>query len=314
MTQRTFKYWILISLVGMLLSLFAVTFAMAEGENSELVIELGERTDGKDHGFIGIIYPWIDYLGEIFPSIGKQPSIVITAIQFNSPAQKVGLIPGDVIKTVNGVKIFNGYLLRNVLQEFIPGDKITLGIQRLAPTPRDFIKKIKSHTDDPNGHGVPEFILGEPNRYGDFSESQSDETWGYERSISKNLKSNVIRAIKWYEKSIKKRNPEAMYSVAEILNLHSANLPYATAAAVFLAHAIQTGERKIYLRVFYQNTKWRAETITALKSILTQAKLYRGQIDGNFESNVFKTSLINLMNGKGKLPNLPLNEIQKLLK
>lgn len=52
------------------------------------------------------------------------------AVVVNSPAEKAGIIEGDIILEINGIKILNNNTLLTVVQKFKPGNKIGVRIKR----------------------------------------------------------------------------------------------------------------------------------------------------------------------------------------
>jgi len=52
------------------------------------------------------------------------------AVLPDSPAAKAGLIPGDIVMEINGIKIQDKTTLLSVVQKYKPGDKIGLRVWR----------------------------------------------------------------------------------------------------------------------------------------------------------------------------------------
>lgn len=76
--------------------------------------------------------PWLGIQGLSADTSAKNsiPGVTIVDVIAGSPADKAGIIQGDIIKSINGetVKDMNG--LRDLLTKFKPKDKVTLKIQR----------------------------------------------------------------------------------------------------------------------------------------------------------------------------------------
>jgi serine protease Do len=62
--------------------------------------------------------------------LGTPHGALISAVQPNSPGERAGLKPGDVITSVNGRNIDHSYDLPEVISELPPGTSATLGIWR----------------------------------------------------------------------------------------------------------------------------------------------------------------------------------------
>lgn len=76
---------------------------------------------------------------------------IINQIQPNSPAEKAGLLPGDIILSVNGKKTKSSASLRNSLGLLSVGDKATLNILRNAKPQQITIRIGKRQTTSING-------------------------------------------------------------------------------------------------------------------------------------------------------------------
>ncbi len=62
--------------------------------------------------------------------IPSEEGVLVTGVQFGSPAQKGGLQQGDVILSLNGEKIPNSEALRNEIAQRSPGTPVQLAIIR----------------------------------------------------------------------------------------------------------------------------------------------------------------------------------------
>ena len=98
----------------------------------------------KNSGWVGI---------EFEPGTGPDGGYYITRVVPESPAQKAGLQPGDVLTALNGVRLVkaNDVALSKVRKEWKPGQAVTYTVKRqgqdrditltLAPMPVDVMAK-----------------------------------------------------------------------------------------------------------------------------------------------------------------------------
>ena len=61
---------------------------------------------------------------------GYEPGIGVVAVEPGSPADKAGLVPGDIITEVDGESVTSSKVLSSILQKHKPGDVITLTVFR----------------------------------------------------------------------------------------------------------------------------------------------------------------------------------------
>jgi len=113
--------------------------------NGELIgINSAGIPDAQNIGFaisVGTIKPILDDLkagkvvhaqvAYIGVNLSETPNgIVITNVQDGTPAQKAGIVKGDIITAVNGTKVATDNQLANVLQRLSPGTKVTITVTR----------------------------------------------------------------------------------------------------------------------------------------------------------------------------------------
>jgi putative serine protease PepD len=113
--------------------------------NGELIgINSAGIPDAQNIGFaisVGTIKPILDELkagkvvhaqvAYIGVNLSETPNgIVITNVQDGTPAQKAGIVKGDIITAVNGTTVATDNQLANVLQQLSPGTKVTITVNR----------------------------------------------------------------------------------------------------------------------------------------------------------------------------------------
>jgi serine protease Do len=94
-----------------------------------------EKVGHVTRGFLGVSAQSVDAsMSQALrlPGDGKGPlnGALVAAVEPNSPAQKAGLQPGDVIESVNGTVIHNPRDLAVEIAGIVPGDKAALDIIR----------------------------------------------------------------------------------------------------------------------------------------------------------------------------------------
>lgn len=107
-----------------------IGFAVPSNVVKNTVKEITEN--GKVHRpYIGIQYFIMDdNIREQFDIPNDVDGVFVQKITRNSPAHKGGLIPGDVISKINGMKISEKNTLKDVVQKLKVGDTIKLNVYR----------------------------------------------------------------------------------------------------------------------------------------------------------------------------------------
>ncbi len=76
----------------------------------------------------------IEYRGPVLLGVSCNPSesesCIVGHTPENCPAKRAGILPGDVIQTMNGAPIPNFPTLVKLLAEYKPGDTVSLDVQR----------------------------------------------------------------------------------------------------------------------------------------------------------------------------------------
>ncbi len=75
----------------------------------------------KDRGFLGVVMAM---------KSPKGGGVMLTHVEPRTAADRAGLLPGDVILTVDGKVVTNMLEMRNFLQQQVPGSKITISYRR----------------------------------------------------------------------------------------------------------------------------------------------------------------------------------------
>ena len=134
---------------GSLLAAACVSQALAGGYEKRCTAPVQECLDHmstvlKNSGWVG---------SEFEPGTGPDGGYYVTRVVPESPAQKAGLQPGDILTALNGVRLIkaNDVALSKVRKEWKPGQAVTYTVKRqgqdrditltLAPMPVDVMAK-----------------------------------------------------------------------------------------------------------------------------------------------------------------------------
>ena len=91
------------------------------------VLRTSSVTNGT-HGYLGVTVGDLTGVARSYYGIGPFPlsGAVVESVTANSPAQQVGIQPGDVIVGINSTKVTSAQSLVNLLDTLSPGTSITL--------------------------------------------------------------------------------------------------------------------------------------------------------------------------------------------
>jgi S1-C subfamily serine protease len=81
------------------------------------------------------------------PATGGARLVQITP---DSPAEQAGLLPGDVILSIDGEKIVWPRQLTDLIAAHAPGDSVTLTVQSMGQAPRDLTVTLNEHPSHPD--------------------------------------------------------------------------------------------------------------------------------------------------------------------
>jgi serine protease DegS len=108
---------------------FAIPVKLAT-EVMKAIIENGQVI----RGWLGIeVQPLTPELAESF-GLGSHSGILVAGIYRNGPAQKAGLLPGDLILTIDGEAAIDGRRSMNQVARAKPGEKVAIGVLRGGET------------------------------------------------------------------------------------------------------------------------------------------------------------------------------------
>lgn len=101
----------------------------------------------SERGTLGVLTKSIDYLRLADGYIVNVPSgIYVENVLPNSTAYKSGILKGDIIISVQNVRVKNLPMLLNVLDGLIPGRRVNITILRLGSVSENSIPKFKEFT------------------------------------------------------------------------------------------------------------------------------------------------------------------------
>ena len=105
-----------------------IGFAISINEAQPIINDLIRYGYVKGRVKMGITMQVIDHTSaQIY---GYEPGIGVVAVEPGSPADKAGLVPGDIITEVDGESVTSSKTLSSILQKHKPGDEITLTVFR----------------------------------------------------------------------------------------------------------------------------------------------------------------------------------------
>ncbi|MCI5160052.1 MAG: PDZ domain-containing protein, partial [Candidatus Electrothrix sp. AUS1_2] len=104
---------------------FAIPINMAKSVEEQL------RSNGKvTRGWLGVaIQDMNEDLAQSF-GVGKAEGILVAEVTKGSPAEKAGILQGDILLSLNGAKLIDAADLRNRIAMITPGNKVMLGLIR----------------------------------------------------------------------------------------------------------------------------------------------------------------------------------------
>ncbi|MCX6170671.1 MAG: trypsin-like peptidase domain-containing protein [Ignavibacteriales bacterium] len=107
-----------------------VSFAIPINKISRVTKELKEKGKVERDFWTGLkILTINDQLSKTY-KLSSSRGVIITEVQRNSPAQKAGLQPGDIVIGVNSFRVNDDITLGGIIQEFRTGDTIDVKILR----------------------------------------------------------------------------------------------------------------------------------------------------------------------------------------
>lgn len=105
-----------------------IGFAISINEAQPIINDLIQYGYVRGRVVMGITMQLIDQTTA--QMTGYKPGAGVVSVEANSPAEKAGLVPGDVITEVDGESIVDQKTLSNILEQHKPGDVITLTVYR----------------------------------------------------------------------------------------------------------------------------------------------------------------------------------------
>ena len=105
-----------------------IGFAISINEAQPIINDLIRYGYVKGRVKMGITMQMIDRTtAQIY---GYEPGAGVVSVEPNSPAEKAGLVPGDIITEIDGESVADSKSLSSVLQKYKPGDVIKLTVFR----------------------------------------------------------------------------------------------------------------------------------------------------------------------------------------
>jgi S1-C subfamily serine protease len=101
-------------------------------------------------------WPWVGaQFGEIEPQMRKKffdgAGVPVEEVWRDTPAAKVGLLPGDIVLEVDGVPVSTEYDIYRIIFNHVPGDDIAFRVQR-EQEQLDFLMQLQAIPEQMRGH------------------------------------------------------------------------------------------------------------------------------------------------------------------
>ena len=105
-----------------------IGFAISINEAQPIINDLIQYGYVRGRVVMGITMQMID---QTYAAIyGYQPGIGVVSVEAGSPAEEAGLVAGDIITAIDGQNITTQEELNSLLEQYSPGDTITLTVYR----------------------------------------------------------------------------------------------------------------------------------------------------------------------------------------
>ena len=105
-----------------------IGFAISINEAQPIINDLIQYGYVRGRVVMGITMQMID---QTYAAIyGYQPGIGVVSVEAGSPAEEAGLVAGDIITAIDGQSITTQEELNSLLEQYSPGDTITLTVYR----------------------------------------------------------------------------------------------------------------------------------------------------------------------------------------
>ena len=105
-----------------------IGFAISINEAQPIINDLIQYGYVRGRVVMGITMQMID---QTYAAIyGYQPGIGVVSVEAASPAEEAGLVAGDIITAIDGQSITTQEELNSLLEQYSPGDTITLTVYR----------------------------------------------------------------------------------------------------------------------------------------------------------------------------------------
>ncbi len=256
-------------------------------------------------------------------------AVLITGIFQNSPAEEIGLQPGDILLSVEENKVSNVLDVMDRARKFDPNQKISINILRLARSESRLFKVLESQLAGPDVNAGKAFMLGRlyvTGNYGApkiregtrFLEIAADAghskaaavlgdlysgyRWGVNSNIRrKTVAKNIDRAMVYYTRAAMRGESWAMYRLAQLFGDQGQGHSDPELAALYLLQSYQRNNRSAHKALFETPKRWSKDARIALKKLLHEAGVYDGDFDGEIDADV-REALTRLVEKNVALP------------
>lgn len=274
------------------------------------------------HGsaWLGVVTADIAKQDVDIPEFGNKPSVVISKVFAGSPADKIGLQPGDIFLSIDSSEFRDTDEVMKSIPAKLPGQISVMKILRLANTTEDLISILHHRLNEFEDQKSSAFILGNIFIYGDFGhikvlegirllENSAKEgstsaaailghfysgrrRTGFFNGGKPVIERNFEKAMEYYTRAAALGDAKIMFQLAQMYDYDKRfnakskqnNNKRANAnpelAAKYLLHSYRGRYRKARDELLETPYHWSKDARIALKKLLHSVGLFDGTFDG----------------------------------
>lgn len=300
-------------------------------EEKVIVATLRANHYDKKLARLGIRFTAVTGLSTYFPAVGKEPAVIVVGYDDPTPSRYFDMLPGTILRSINGVKINDVDAVVEEIAKHKPGDQIAMKVLALASSTDELIALLQTLHDGPADNGLAAYLLGKVYYHGNFSVSRDFRqaaqwfqksalnghvkamlTLGFLYEYAQGVDENYELAQKWYRNALAKGNTNAIYRLAEVYDKGKGTSVKPETAALHLLHAFRAGDDDARQWLFEYPYHWTKGTRLALQRMLASIGAFEGEIDGLIGSDT-QNALTLLKERKLKLPDLSTGSATEII-